>query len=202
MEYCVQCGNALSSEAKFCPKCGAPVKRELYTAPRPKRGITSPSPIRENPVLTCRRASKKQKNRWLIVMAGSAFFTLLSVIMVCVTYEPESFICRARINWPMIIIGIFFFVDAVIYGIMFMQADKYHVEIFEEHFQGLSLCLTGGIREINVPYTQVQGVTVAEKQCALVLQLAGRQETMYCPDVETTKQMGQYINGRIRASCR
>ena len=24
-------------------------------------------------------------------MAGSAFFTLLSVIMVCVTYEPESF---------------------------------------------------------------------------------------------------------------
>ena len=116
MEYCVQCGNALSSEAKFCPKCGAPVKRELYTAPRPKRGITSPSPIRENPVLTCRRASKKQKNRWLIVMAGSAFFTLLSVIMVCVTYEPESFISRARINWPMIIIGIFFFVDAVIYG--------------------------------------------------------------------------------------
>ena len=81
--------------------------RELYTAPRPKRGITSPSPIRENPVLTCRRASKKQKNRWLIVMAGSAFFTLLSVIMVCVTYEPESFISRARINWPMIIIGIF-----------------------------------------------------------------------------------------------
>ena len=128
-------------------------------------------------------------------MAGSAFFTLLSVIMVCVTYEPESFISRARINWPMIIIGIFFFVDAVIYGILFMQADKYHVE-------GLSLCLTGGIREINVPYTQVQGVTVAEKQCALVLQLAGRQETMYCPDVETTKQMGQYINGRIRASCR
>ena len=107
MEYCVQCGNALSSEAKFCPKCGAPVKRELYTAPRPKRGITSPSPIRENPVLTGRRASKKQKNRWLIVMAGSAFFTLLSVIMVCVTYEPESFISRARINWPMIIIGIF-----------------------------------------------------------------------------------------------
>lgn len=41
-------------------------------------------------------------------MAGSAFFTLLSVIMVCVTYEPESFISRARINWPMIIIGIFF----------------------------------------------------------------------------------------------
>ena len=135
-------------------------------------------------------------------MAGSAFFTLLSVIMVCVTYEPESFISRARINWPMIIIGIFFFVDAVIYGILFMQADKYHVEIFEEHVEGLSLCLTGGIREINVPYTQVQGVTVAEKQCALVLQLAGRRETMYCPDVETTKQMGQYINGRIRASYR
>lgn len=104
--------------------------------------------------------------------------------------------------WPMIIIGIFFFIDAVIYGILFMQADKYHVEIFEEHVEGLSLCLTGGIREINVPYTQVQGVTVAEKQCALVLQLAGRQETMYCPDVETTKQMGQYINGRIRASYR
>lgn len=104
--------------------------------------------------------------------------------------------------WPMIIIGIFFFVDAVIYGILFMQADKDHVEIFEEHVEGLSLCLTGGIREINVPYTQVQGVTVAEKQCALVLQLAGRQETMYCPDVETTKQMGQYINGRIRASYR
>ena len=124
------------------------------------------------------------------------------MIMVCVTYEPESFISRARINWPMIIIGIFFFVDAVIYGILFMQADKYHVEIFEEHVEGLSLCLTGGIREINVPYTQVQGVTVAEKQCALVLQLAGRQETMYCPDVETTKQMGQYINGRIRASYR
>lgn len=63
MEYCVQCGNALSSEAKFCPKCGAPVKRELYTAPRPKRGITSPSPIRENPVLTCRRASKKAEKQ-------------------------------------------------------------------------------------------------------------------------------------------
>ena len=30
-------------------------------------------------------------------MAGSAFFTLLSVIMVCVTYEPESFIDNARI---------------------------------------------------------------------------------------------------------
>lgn len=201
MEYCMQCGNALSSEAKFCPKCGSPVKRELRTVPEPKRDSV-PFPVPGKPVLTCRCASKKQKNRWQIVMVCSVFFTLLSVAIVCMTYEPESFISRARINWPMIIVGIFFFVDAVIYGILFMQADKYHVEIFEEHIEGLSLCLTGGIREINVPYTQVQGVTVAEKQCALVLQLAGRQETMYCPDVETTKQMGQYINGRIRASYR
>ena len=198
MEFCMQCGNALSSEAKFCPKCGSPVKRELRTVPEPKRDSVS-SPVRGKPVLTCRRASKKQKNRWQIVMVCSVFFTLLSAAIVCMTYEPESFISRARINWPMIIVGIFFFVYAVIYGILFMQADKYHVEIFEEHIEGLSLCLTGGIREINVPYTQVQGVTVAEKQCALVLQLAGRQETMYCPDVDTTKQMGQYINGRIRA---
>lgn len=201
MEFCMQCGNALSSEAKFCPKCGSPVKRELYTVPEPKRDSV-PSPVRGKPVLTCKRASKKQKNRWQIVMVCSVFFTLLSVAIVCMTYEPESFISRARINWPMILVGIFFFVDAVIYGILFMQADKYHVEIFEEHIEGLSLCLTGGIREINVPYTQVQGVTVAEKQCALVLQLAGRQETMYCPDVDTAKQMGQYINGRIRASYR
>lgn len=198
MEFCMQCGNALSSEAKFCPKCGAPVKREPYAASELKRDVSYSG----KPVLTCRHASKKQKNRWQIVMVCSVFFTLLSVAIVCMTYEPESFISRARINWPMILVGIFFFVDAVIYGILFMQADKYHVEIFEEHVEGLSLCLTGGIREINVPYTQVQGVTVAEKQCALVLQLAGRQETMYCPDVDTAKQMGQYINGRIRASYR
>lgn len=150
-------------------------------------------------MLACKQMSKKQKTRLLVNTVGPGFLAVVGTIVACVTYEPANFLHGTRINWFMIILAVLMFVEASIYGFLFAQADKYHIEIFESHIEGLSLCLTGGIREINVPYTQVQGVTVAEKQCALVLQLAGRQETMYCPDPDTAKKMGQYINDRIRA---
>lgn len=218
MEYCVQCGNAISEGAKFCHKCGTPVKGETQvktgTVPPPgsrgcaykpvetqvKTGTVPSSSVRGVPVLACKQMSKKQKTRLLTSTVGPGFLAVAAAIFACVTYEPANFLHGTRINWFMIIAAVLCFIEASIYGFLFAQADKYHIEIFEGHIEGLSLCLTGGIHEINVPYTQVQGVTVAEKQCALVLQLVGRQETMYCPDADTARQMRQYINDRIRAS--
>jgi len=107
-----------------------------------------------------------------------------------------------NMDWLMLATGIVCLVGCLINFFLFAYAGKYHVEVFEGHVEGVGFCLIGGIREINVPYEQVQGVTVVEKRCALILQLASRRETMYCPDVDTAKQMGQYINGRIRASYR
>lgn len=39
MGYCVQCGNALSNGARFCPKCGTPIKAP--TVPVPDAGRSS-----------------------------------------------------------------------------------------------------------------------------------------------------------------
>lgn len=214
MEFCMQCGNALSSEAKFCPKCGSPVKRELYTVPEPKRDSV-PSPVRNTntpsdvkPVLTCKGVSWRLKYGWLTLVV---VFLLLALSMwwandyasnvrkYSLSAHPYS---GEDMDWFMLLTGIVCLVGALINVFLFAYAGKYHIEVFKGHVEGMGFCLIGGIREINVPYEQVQGVTVVEKRCALILQLASRRETMYCPDVETTKQMGQYINGRIRTSYR
>lgn len=212
MEFCMQCGNALSSEAKFCSKCGAPVKKEPYAASDSEKDIMPPYPVPDmgtpsdlRPVLTCKGVSWRLKYGWLTL---AVFFSLLALL----TWWANDYASNIRkyrlsahpysgenMNWFMLAIGIFYLVCALINVFFFAYAGKYHIEVFEGHVEGLGCCLIGGIREINVPYAQVQGVTVMEKRCAIILQLASRRETMYCPDVETTKQMGQYINGRIRA---
>ena len=200
MRYCAQSGNALSNRARFCPKCGAPIKAP--TVPVPDVGRSS----EPKPVFTCKRASKGVKNAWLF--GAVSFFIEAPVMWWLADYDPPARGDRLsahpylghETNWYVMAFGFFILLCAIVQTYLFLQADKYHIEVFEGHVEGLSCCLIGGIREINVPYTQIQGVNIVEKRCALVLEISGRKETMYCPDVDTTRQMRQYINDRIRAS--
>jgi uncharacterized RDD family membrane protein YckC len=42
MSYCQKCGNQLTDDAKFCPKCGTPVEATSYAAPSAPQPQTGP----------------------------------------------------------------------------------------------------------------------------------------------------------------
>ena len=120
MEFCMQCGNALSSEAKFCSKCGAPVKEEPYAASDSEKDIMPPYPVPDmgtpsdlRPVLTCKGVSWRLKYGWLTLVV---FFFLLALL----TWWANDYASNIRkyrlsahpysgenMNWFMLAIGIF-----------------------------------------------------------------------------------------------
>ena len=87
MDFCMQCGNALSSEAKFCPKCGAPVKKDPYAASDSEKDIMPPYPVPDmgtpsdlRPVFTCKGVSWRLKYGWLTLAVFFLFVSSTNVV--------------------------------------------------------------------------------------------------------------------------
>lgn len=101
MEYCIQCGNELPDESKFCMKCGTPVEGEAYAPPEAQEET---APIQEVPVLAQDESpvqeapapaqgyvttAKKHSSAYKVFYGFSAVFFAVQLVPLLLTFKEE-----------------------------------------------------------------------------------------------------------------
>lgn len=88
MEYCIQCGNELPNESKFCMKCGTPVEGEAYAPPEAKGDVFPPiakAPDSQGQVST----AKKHFSAYKVFYGFSAVFFVVQLVPLLLTFKEE-----------------------------------------------------------------------------------------------------------------
>lgn len=88
MEYCIQCGNELPNESKFCMKCGTPVEGEAYAPPEAKGNVFPPiakAPDSQGQVST----AKKHFSAYKVFYGFAAAFFAVQLVPILLILEGQ-----------------------------------------------------------------------------------------------------------------
>jgi len=148
--YCINCGQALDQEHRFCPRCGAERWDPLETAPalRPPPGAGSQTFQRATP-----RAPAAPQLRWLpfVFAAGAVFWLVELAQFAAIVAAPAG---RDQLRQALITAGIKQDISSVI------VYESVAVFLFEAVAAALHAAAYFGLRKIR-PWGWIAAVIVA-----------------------------------------